>query len=106
MLFSIIGTAPLLRKYYQTERLRTWEFRKDICITKSITDDPLKGVKAPVANPAIVIKDHASQIQQMQAAALTDKHNRETGEVNTTPDFKSEAAVKSYIDRLHGRYYS
>jgi phospholipase C len=75
-------------------------------LAKPRTDDPLKGIVAPVANPAIVIKDHASQIQQMHAAALTDKHNRETGESKTTPDFKSDAAVKSYIDTMHNKYYS
>lgn len=77
-----------------------------LTLSKPRTDDPLKGVKAPVANPAIVIQDHASQIQQMHAATLTDKHNRETGETKTTPDFKSDAAVKSYIETMHDRYYS
>ncbi len=69
-------------------------------------DDPLKGVHAPISNSPIIIEDHASQIQQMHAAALTDKHNRETGENLKTPSFKTQAEVNSYIDKYHSKYYS
>ena len=48
----------------------------------------------------------ASQIQHMHAAALTNKHNRETGENKETPHFTSHKSVKSYIDEMHDRYYS
>jgi len=69
-------------------------------------DDPMKGVVAPVSNSTVVIKEHASQIQQMHAAALTDKHNRETGENKETPKFSSSDDVNSYINDMHDRYYS
>ncbi|MFY0630916.1 MAG: hypothetical protein JXR05_11080 [Flavobacteriaceae bacterium] len=69
-------------------------------------DTPMKGVIAPKSNSTIVIKDHASQIQHMHAAALTNKHNRETGENKETPHFSSDKDVKSYINDMHDRYYS
>ncbi|QHI35122.1 Non-hemolytic phospholipase C [Kordia antarctica] len=77
-----------------------------LTLSKPRTDTPLKGITAPVANSTIKIQNHASQIQQMHAAALTDKHNRETGEAKTTPDFKTEEDVKSYINTMHTKYYS
>lgn len=70
------------------------------------TDNPMKGIVPPKANSAIKIEDHASQIQQMHAAALTDKHNRETGENKKTPSFASEKEATSYINELHNRYYT
>jgi phospholipase C len=75
-------------------------------LTEARTDDPLHGVVAPVSHSSLTIEDHASQIQQMHAAALTDKHNRETGENLKTPSFKTQAEVNSYIDHYHNRYYS
>lgn len=70
------------------------------------TDDPMKDVVAPVSNSEVTIKDHASQIQQMHAASLTDKHNRETGENRETPEFHSHEEVDRYIHKYHHRYYS
>jgi phospholipase C len=75
-------------------------------LEKPRTDDPMKGVVAPTSNSNVKIIDHASQIQQMHAASLTDKHNRETGERKETPKFHSHEEVDSYIDRYHHRYYS
>ena len=61
---------------------------------------------APKANSSINIVDHASQIQHMHAAALTNKHNRETGESKETPHFTSSHDVNSYINDMHNKYYS
>jgi hypothetical protein len=69
-------------------------------------DDPMKGIVPPVPNKSVVLKNHASQIQQMHAAALTNKYNRETGENKETPYFKSDEDVKSYINEMHDKYYS
>ena len=75
-------------------------------LKKPRKDNPMKGVVAPVSNPGVVIKDHASQIQQMHATSLTDKHNRETGENKETPKFSSSNDVNSYINDMHNKYYS
>lgn len=69
------------------------------------TDDPLAGVKAPVADSSVKIEPHASQIQQMHAAALTDKHQRETGAPQRTPAFKDGDEAEHYIDYWHNKYY-
>lgn len=69
-------------------------------------DDPMKDIIAPKANSSITIQDHASQIQHVHAAALTNKHNRETGENKKTPQFSSSGDVNSYIHDMHNRYYS
>ena len=41
-------------------------------------DDPMQHVVAPTAD-AVILQDHASQIQHMHAESLTDKHNRDNG---------------------------
>ena len=76
-----------------------------LTLSTARTDDPLKDVNPPVADSSVKITPHASQIQQMHAAALTDKHNRETGESKETPSFRNAEEADDYIHHLHNRYY-
>jgi phospholipase C len=76
-----------------------------LSLSKARTDDPLKGVKAPVADKSVKIPPHASQIQLMHAAALTSRHARDTVVKPTMPDFENDKDVDSYIDHYHHKYY-
>lgn len=69
------------------------------------TDDPLTGVKAPVADSSVKIEPHASQIQQMHAGALADKHSRETGEPKVMPALHTDDDAKHYVDYWQNKYY-
>ncbi len=69
------------------------------------TDDPLKGVVAPTADPSIKIKPHASQIQKMHAGALAEKATRETGKKVTAPEFENGDDAWNYINKMQGKYY-
>lgn len=69
------------------------------------TDDPLAGVKAPVADSSVKIEPHASQIQQMHAGALADKHSRETGEPKVMPALHTNDDAKHYVDYWQDKYY-
>ena len=70
------------------------------------TDDPMKGVVAPTADPSVQITSHASQIQKMHAGALAEKGLRETGKTESHPDFETGEDVNKYIDYMHRKYYS
>lgn len=76
-----------------------------LTLSKARTDTPLKKVIIPKADTSVKVKPHASQIQQMHAAALAEKHTRETGYTETPPKFKSNEEVTNYINNLHNRYY-
>lgn len=70
------------------------------------TDDPLKGIKAPTADSSVTIQPHASQVQQMHAASLADKHHRATGEPKVMPVLKTAEEAHKYINYWHDKYYS
>lgn len=67
-------------------------------------DDPMKGIKAPVADASVKIPNHASQIIKAHAASLTEHKNRETGENFKTPDFKTDEEAKDYIRKSYEAY--
>ncbi len=69
------------------------------------TDNPLEGIKAPVADSSVKIPNHASQILKAQAGSLTEKHNRMTGENKKTPDFNTDEDTKKYIHKMYESYY-
>ena len=98
---ELFGLAPL------TDRDKAAPSILDVAtLAEPRTDNPLEYVQAPKPATNIVIKDHPSQIQCMHAEALTETHNRITGENKETPKFHTEADVNSYIDEMHKKYYS
>ncbi len=62
-------------------------------------DNPLEGIKAPVADSSVKVENHASQILRAQADALTEKRNSETGAQLKTPEFKTDEEAHAYIDK-------
>jgi phospholipase C len=60
-------------------------------------DNPLEGVRAPVADQTVKIPNHASQIVRAQADAITDKLNRDSGTKTKTPAFQSDEEANAYI---------
>ncbi|MGH1388065.1 alkaline phosphatase family protein [Kordia sp.] len=60
-------------------------------------DNPMEGIKPPVADASVKIPNHASQIVRAQADAVTDKINRDTGTQNQTPEFHSSEEANAYI---------
>ena len=76
-----------------------------LTLASARTDDPLRGVHPPVASTGVKVPPHASQVQQMHAACLTDKHNRETGGSAKSPSFKDGAEADEYIRKWHRHYY-
>ncbi|NQY05438.1 MAG: phosphoesterase [Flavobacteriaceae bacterium] len=104
---SILATIhELFGTTYLTDRDKNAPHVLDVLtLDKVRTDNPIEGVVVPQDNPALKDMDHASQIQHMHAAALTNKYNRETGESKETPSFKTEDEANQYIKDMHDRFY-